>query len=203
VDTSELYTPDYVKAYIEYDRNPKGLVLSQARQTALNFVDAGKLLDIGCGAGSFMDIMRASGWAVEGVDINSAAVTYCESKNHVCSEVDVDKASWPSSEGDYNAITLFDLVEHVSDPQYLLYRISKILAPGGVVVISTPRIPADGFGEWKHLKWDEHVSYFDEVSLSKMLASLGYQLVRMCYLEDHVRGRIHKRPNILTAIAEI
>ena len=86
----------------------------------------GRLLDVGCGAGQFLDVARARGWAAEGTEISSSAVRFLEERGHV-----VHSCPLPGLRvKPYRAITMFEVLEHVRDPWDYLRAARRLLVPG-------------------------------------------------------------------------
>lgn len=94
------------------------------------------LLDIGCNDGAFIEIARSNGWHVSGFDSDPAAVEIVNGKNIECfsgclgSHLELTK-SW-------HVITLWDVLEHVSDISAAMEWIMHSVKPGGIVVVLTP-----------------------------------------------------------------
>ena len=93
----------------------------------------GRLLDVGCGYGFFMERMQQLGWLVEGIEVSPVgrrhALQLCgfEVYAHPLEELNLD-------ENRYDAVTLFYVIEHVNDPVDILKKVKKILKPGGMVM---------------------------------------------------------------------
>lgn len=100
------------------------------------FPEKGKILDIGCGYGFFLEEMHKRGWQVEGVELSKPAAEIARQKTgatiHSCSVEDMEISSH------YDVITLFYVIEHVADPLGILRSIRKLLAPGGLLVLRYP-----------------------------------------------------------------
>jgi SAM-dependent methyltransferase len=96
----------------------------------------GRLLDVGCGYGSFVATMQARGWDAEGVDPSPMVVAAAARKG------------WPvqlgtlegmqASYGTYDAITMFYVLEHVPDPMGTLRQAFDLLTPGGILLVRVP-----------------------------------------------------------------
>src|SRR5438093_2137162 len=96
----------------------------------------GRLLDVGCAAGFFLDEARRWGWQCEGVEL---APTMVEHARHglgltvhdlAFDEIDLESAA-------FDAITMWDYLEHSIDPVGDLERAVALLRPGGVLAVST------------------------------------------------------------------
>jgi 2-polyprenyl-3-methyl-5-hydroxy-6-metoxy-1,4-benzoquinol methylase len=98
----------------------------------------GRLLDIGCGTGLFLAVARRRGWQPYGVDDCSAATSHA--RDHFGLEVwDGQFTDFAAQKGvRFEAITMWDIIEHARAPVALLASARDVLAPGGVIGISTP-----------------------------------------------------------------
>ena len=97
----------------------------------------GTLLDVGCGTGLFLAVARRRGWQVTGIDANAEATTYA--RDHFGLDVRTgDFATFAGNGRGFDAITMWDIVEHSRDAVGLLASARRALAPGGVVGLSTP-----------------------------------------------------------------
>jgi SAM-dependent methyltransferase len=97
----------------------------------------GRLLEVGCAHGFFLEEMARRGWDVRGVEIASQAVRQARRRGLKVFRGDLFAARFaPSS---FDAVLLGDVLEHVPDPVLLLREIRRILRPGGVLVVKCPR----------------------------------------------------------------
>jgi 2-polyprenyl-3-methyl-5-hydroxy-6-metoxy-1,4-benzoquinol methylase len=97
----------------------------------------GRIFDIGCGTGLFLAVARRRGWEPYGVDDCSEATSHA--RNHFGLDVwDGEFSEFVSDGKTFDAITLWDTIEHARTPVDLLKASRGVLAPGGVIGISTP-----------------------------------------------------------------
>ena len=104
----------------------------------------GKLLEIGCFLGLFLDKIRADGWQVVGLEPNRAAAAHAR----INYELDVIDGVLPSARltaGEFDAVVMLHVIEHLPDPTETLREISRLLKPNGVLVIETPRFDSLSF----------------------------------------------------------
>jgi SAM-dependent methyltransferase len=136
----------------------------------------GQLLDVGCATGIFLDGMRQLGWQVKGVEPTHSAAHYaCTRFGLDVFEGRLEEARFPDKA--FDAITLWDVLEHVHEPRPILMELSRLLRPGGLLVLSLPNpdsLEAAFFGpHW--LGWDlpRHLNLFRPVQLRHHLARYG------------------------------
>lgn len=142
----------------------------------------GRLLDIGCAFGFFLELARDNGWKVQGLEISEYAYTYAKNvlKLPVMNKT-LEKAKFKSSS--FDVVTIFDVIEHLPDPKSTLKEIRRVLKPNGLVVITTPNIGSiTAKILWKN--WEEvrrvreHIYFFSKNTLKKILESLGFEVLK-------------------------
>ena len=156
-----------------------------SQRVQLNFVERfakqrGCLLDIGCATGDFLDTANRRGWEVTGIEIVESVATYTrETRGFDVRQEQISNTSLP--DGTYQAITLWDVLEHLPEPDQALQRCYQLLAPGGYLFFSIPNLNSIDrflFGKtW--IGWDppRHFHLFTNASVHLMLARSGFELV--------------------------
>jgi len=99
----------------------------------LKFKNKGNLADIGCGNGWFLEVAKKK-FLVSGVELNNSLLNFTSKKLKIPVYRKIDLLK----DKDYDVITLFDIIEHVSEPMDLLRKVSKKLKKGGIILIYTP-----------------------------------------------------------------
>lgn len=142
-------------------------------------VPRGRLLDIGCATGGFLQEAQERGWTVEGIDLSQWAVDQCHRRGIVachCGTID----TLPNHSMRFDAVTMLDYIEHDTDPRHLLVQVRTMLKPGGIVYISTPDI--GGFvarllgKHWWGIN-PLHLTYFSRATLRHLLEQEGFDVV--------------------------
>lgn len=106
-------------------------------------VPAGKVLDIGSGAGAFLLAIRDDYAQVMGVELDPKYRALSRSLGLDVADRPLEDSYWEEQAGSCDAVTLWDVIEHVNDPAGLARRIFGLLKPGGALLIDTPS--RDGF----------------------------------------------------------
>lgn len=141
----------------------------------------GRLLDIGCALGFFINVAKRRGYEVTGIDISKFAVEYAKSNynlNVFCGELKDF-----NFEPDYfDVVVLNDFLEHIINPQVLIKEVYRILKKRGVIVINTPNINSISFQffrrSWWYIKLAEHLFIYNYKSIKYLLNCSGFEIVK-------------------------
>ena len=113
-----------------------------------------RLLDIGCGNGSFLTLAAECGWDVHGIDPDPKAASAAAERGFAVQIGALERLSEIADH--FDAITINHVIEHVHDPIALLTACNRLLRAGGTLWLETPNIDAQGhtfFGEhWRGLR---------------------------------------------------
>lgn len=102
--------------------------------------DFERILDIGCGDGSFTILLSNFSDEIYGVDIAEETVESARNKNIKAYEVDIEEQSLPFGTNYFGAIYCGEVLEHVYDPDRLLNEIHRVLSSDGICTITTPNL---------------------------------------------------------------
>jgi len=115
-------------------KSARNLALRRKRKLIEQYLPGGRILDIGCGTGEFLNCMRSKGWSVTGVEPASEARTKAEQL--LGQEIYPSTNQLPSVS--FDAITLWHVLEHIPNLQLILQQIRQSLKPNGLLVIAVP-----------------------------------------------------------------
>ena len=136
-------------------------------------VTPGRLLDVGCSYGAFLQLAIRRGWDAQGVELSEITADFARRERSLTVfNGTVEEASFPDDH--FDAVTLWDVIEHFDDPVRTMREIDRILAPGGVLLVFTINQESllNAFGHffyalsgrrWKHLMalfYDIHHNFF-------------------------------------------
>ncbi len=171
------YGDDYLKQRASIDRDSHRRLKRIQAMAPSN--GERHILDIGCAAGFFLDAARRQGWRVSGVELSTDMAAHASALLGVDVPVAFDARNYaPVS---FDAITLWEVIEHLPHPLDMLQQLRLLLKPGGVVALSTPNT-----GHWQAQHkpdwWNEfkppaHVIYFTEATLKDTLQRAGFQRI--------------------------
>jgi SAM-dependent methyltransferase len=130
-----------------------------------------RLLDIGCGDGSFLLAARDAGWEVMGTEMNPAPAR--------SAGLDIREAiGQVPHDAAFDCITMWHSLEHMRDIRATLSQVSALLKPTGKLLIAVPDAGGLQAGlfrhQWLHLDVPRHLYHFDAGSLSHCLRSAGF-----------------------------
>jgi 2-polyprenyl-6-hydroxyphenyl methylase/3-demethylubiquinone-9 3-methyltransferase len=103
-------------------------------------IKGAKVLDIGCGGGLFLSLLKQNGAEVIGIELSDSRAQYAKSKHHL--EIDkhpIENDFWQGGyTNHFDAVTLWDVIEHVNYPFQALQSAANVLKQGGLLLIDTP-----------------------------------------------------------------
>jgi 2-polyprenyl-6-hydroxyphenyl methylase/3-demethylubiquinone-9 3-methyltransferase len=98
------------------------------------------VLDIGCGGGLFLSLLKQQGAQVVGIELSDSRAQYAIMKHGLTIDKHpIESAHWQKGYANhFDAVTLWDVIEHVNYPQQTLQCAVNVLKPGGLLIIDTP-----------------------------------------------------------------
>lgn len=139
-----------------------------------------RLLDIGFGAGTLMEVARELKWEVTGEEISKRAYDHMMAKGFDVVYGDLKSAQFPTHY--FDVVTASEILEHMSEPQIDLREIVRILRPGGLFWATTPSARSISFrllkSNWSMLAPPEHLQLYSIAGARKMLSDAGFEIVR-------------------------
>jgi SAM-dependent methyltransferase len=143
----------------------------------------GRLLDVGCAAGFFIDEARERGWDIAGIEISSdmraRANTFAPGRTF---------SGWRDARpvlSRLDLVTMWEYIEHCRAPLDELREAAALLRPGGLLALSTPntdhRLAHTTASEWREYKPPEHIGFFGARSMTEALKATGFDVLELAY----------------------
>src|SRR5262249_13108998 len=145
-----------------------------------------RILDYGCGDGQFVALVRLFGWEAYGLDFSCTRMRQGEDVGvNIYGELETLHRAAPLP---MHAVTLFQVLEHVSEPGAILGELARHMLNGGILVVEVPdcegiNIPLS-MREFLLLHPLEHINVFTSPSLAAICGAHGFE--RMERLPAHV-----------------
>jgi 2-polyprenyl-3-methyl-5-hydroxy-6-metoxy-1,4-benzoquinol methylase len=140
-----------------------------------------RLLDVGFGAGSFLEAAARAGWKPFGVEVSRSAVENVSGRGFEVFCGEFEEAAYP--EGHFDVVIVSEVLEHVPDPRALLRESARVLRPGGLLWATTPHgrgLSARLLGVgWSNVCPPEHLHLFSVASVRRLLAETGFRQVEV------------------------
>ena len=157
-----------------------------------------KLLDIGCGTGSFLTFMKEKGLTVSGVENNPKAKSICLENN-----LEVQSNEEGFATDCFDLITLWHVLEHLPSPEKRISTYKSLLKKEGLLVIALPNFESHDRNhyqqDWAALDVPRHLWHFTPKGLTMMVEEKGFELIKkralgldvfyICYLSEKHRGK--------------
>lgn len=188
INTGVIYSADYFQGaeqgfgYTDYDADKEAMRDTFVRY--LQYVEKitngpGRLLDVGAATGFFLSIAKERGWEVAGIELSDFAAAEGRKKGFEIRTGTLGTTDFLA--GSFDLVTMWDVIEHVTNPAKELGLVWKLLKPGGIVAINTPdagSLLARFLGtNWHALVPPEHLYYFKVSNLSQVLSTQKFTVL--------------------------
>jgi SAM-dependent methyltransferase len=151
----------------------------------------GRVLDVGSGYGYFRVALEEAGYDHDGLEVSAHGRAVAHELYGQETFDGLLEDHWRDWADRFDAVTGFDLIEHVVDPVEFLRQVEHVLAPGGVVGLKTPSVDApeaEVFGPWYHSLKREHLVLFSPASLEAAAAEAGLEVAKVWTVSHLLRG---------------
>jgi SAM-dependent methyltransferase len=183
-EIESLYREDYFQGreYIDYlaDKPAQQKTLARHLNVVRRYVPSGgRLLEIGCAYGYFLELIAQNYPNSIGLDVSEAAVAHARRQGLDARHGDLLETALP---GSFDAVCLWDTLEHLPRPAETIRRAASLLKPGGYLFLST-----GDFGSllarvqglrWRQIHPPTHLFYFTRPALRALVRRLGMDAVR-------------------------
>lgn len=147
------------------------------------FSEKGAMLDVGFSRGMTLSLLKKRGWEVYGTQISKTAVESALKKGIDVFHGELVDAGYPS--GKFDIVTLWHVLEHLSDPVAYISEINRVLKMKGRLIIEVPNFKSAAaciFKEdWFSLDVPRHIYHFAPESLRNLLTDKGFRIIHIKY----------------------
>ena len=158
-----------------------------------------KVLDIGCGGGLFLSLLKREEAQVVGIELSDSRAHYAATRNDLeVHKRPIESDFWQKGYTDrFDAVTLWDVIEHVNYPLQTLQCTASVLKPGGLILIDTPcrdsfyhrageltyRLSGGRFPTFLNAMYSSHLfghkQIFSTAEMKELFRSCGLEVVEL------------------------
>ncbi|PIP53733.1 MAG: hypothetical protein COX07_09105 [Bacteroidetes bacterium CG23_combo_of_CG06-09_8_20_14_all_32_9] len=199
----EKFSSPLIEKILDYFRS------GRARRVSRFIKNDAKVLDIGCGNGRFLKyLLKFGSFKLYGTEMEGNSAKRASRIPEITLKTGtLEPDDFPDKF--FDAISLFHVFEHLTEPKETLEIINKILKPGGIVVFSFPNIvsfQAQLFkGKWLHLDPPRHLFFFAPKDFIKLMKTFGFTVISKhnISLEQNPFGMVQSLLNLTTKKREV
>lgn len=186
--SDNLYGEDYFcggeegHGYVDYDKDKESMrrFFEDALLTIEKKIPVGTLLDVGAATGYFMRVAETRGWKTRGVEVSRFAARRAREQG-----LDVSTcvlAEMKFNHGELDAVTMWDVIEHMSDPEKDIEIIRAAMRKDGILAIVTPDVTS-AYARLRGIAWHlfvppEHIHCFSRAGMVLFLERHGFRVVQ-------------------------
>lgn len=138
-----------------------------------------RILEIGCGDGNFLAVLRRAGWSVHGQEVSADTAALVERRHGV--PVTTEPFEILSSDPPFPVVAAYHVFEHIYHPAAWLQRVRQLIEPDGLLHLQVPNAAALTrrlSGEaWSSLVFPQHVYFYEPRTLQSLLNGLGFTVL--------------------------
>jgi SAM-dependent methyltransferase len=196
--TTPRPTPDSIGVYYPADYGPyqpEAITGTGSKKVAKNWLRGilglrsrtlppvlpGRMLEVGCSTGNYMEEARSAGWDVEGIEFSSDAAAVARSKGFAVHIGAIEQVE--SFRRDYDVITAWMVLEHLHEPVTALRKLRSWIKPGGYLVALVPSaesLSRTMFGARSYdLQLPTHLYHYTPKTIGILLDKAGWRLERV------------------------
>jgi len=188
------------------ERYRNGLLRKELRLLVKLLPKGSRVLDVGCGQGDMMLLLRKAGYAACGVENAESAGRFAREKRGLDVHIG-DLETGPYGSGSFDAVAFFHVLEHLADPLPALTRAQGLLRTAGWLLIQCPNIESAQFKRfgprWLHLSLPQHFYHFSPGTLGQMLEKAGFRVMQVGHLSlrmNPMSAVLSRHPGLLACV---
>ena len=168
-----------------------------------------RYLDVGCSTGFVVEAAKDAGWIAKGIDLNPSAIDFGKSRGLDLTNASLDETSFEKKS--FDVISLFDVLEHLTNPKEIINQAQSYLADEGLLFIYVPNWDSASrmiMNEDAHFIWPtHHLNYYTPKTLSDLLERQNFNIEFMSTegldIVDYIWREEEVEENDVTALKKI
>jgi len=175
--TENYNSPSYYKLLIRLQGELSRRYNKQLKEINKIANKQGKLIDIGCSIGLFLNSATSFGFEPYGYDINKINLNKAKQFFAINTLLDnyLEDKKYKNL---FDVATMWDVLEHLKDPVEYLSKLISIVKPGGLLVVQCPNMESYEFfkfgNKWNWLTPGDHLQFFTTTTLARVVAAAGF-----------------------------
>jgi 2-polyprenyl-3-methyl-5-hydroxy-6-metoxy-1,4-benzoquinol methylase len=141
-----------------------------------------RVLDVGCGSGTVLGLLKRRGFDVTGFDSSRDAATIAKTEGDVDVVVGSRIHDAAFTDDAFDLVTLFHVMEHVPDPREILAEVRRVLQPNGRILVQVPNVDSWQSklcgAQWYGLDVPRHVINYSNKSIRRLILDCGFRIFR-------------------------
>ncbi len=154
----------------------------QRKKRLEKFIKNGSILDIGCGRGLFLSIMKKGGWNVSGVEFSKETAQNI-SRIYGLNIKSGKPSEWGFSDASFDIVTMNHVLEHLANPAEMICECRRLLKKNGLFICAVPNSESlqasVGKEHWFHLDIPYHIYHFSEQGLIRLLKNNSFRILKI------------------------
>ena len=182
-----------LKTYEIYDSGKKNMIKKilfypiRMTKRSSKIIPGGRILDVGCGAGNFLALMKKFKMECYGVDPQSPNEDFAKKYDLNISQKDLKETHYPDNF--FDVITMNQVFEHVSNPTETLQEIHRILKKNGTLIFAVPNTKSFCFkifgSDWVSLDVPRHLFDYNPEIIKKYAKKTGFKFESLRFHSSH------------------
>lgn len=154
----------------------------QRKKRLEKYIKNGSILDIGCGRGLFLNIMKKGGWNVSGVEFSKKTALNI-SRLYGLTIKSGEPGEWGFSDESFDIVTMNHVLEHLINPLDMIHECNRLLKKNGLFVCAVPNFESlqasVGKHLWFHLDIPYHTYHFSAPGLIRLLKDNSFRILKI------------------------
>lgn len=171
--------------YASYAADAPGYLRTFQKKTRIiqRFVPKGRVLEIGCAAGFFLQAVRDAGYEGHGIEVAGSILAHARDVLKLPNLFQGTVMQYPGERRSFDAIAMWDVIEHLADPLVDLKRARELIKDDGRLFVQTQDVESLTRrllgSKWPHFKQLEHIYHFSKKTITMLLDRAGFEVVRI------------------------